>query len=268
MDYRYDLNISGLIFRICSPFELCLPECFLPFLIETADGNADFTFIIITGERYDGEGFIQDYQLDTCRKISRIEPNGRDDMAYIMIPSDYAGQFAKSANWLLYMALERQLLNFGRVVIHASAVIYNRSVYVFTAPSGIGKSTQASIWEKYLNAEIINGDKVILHDDGKLLTAYGSPIAGSSGIYKNAGADVAAIIRLDKGSENSVRTLSTLESFLMLYSEAVKSDCDEKFNKKLLETLTDYPSRTRFVRLSCKADQTAADCLLNYLSGL
>ena len=33
MQFRYDLIIAGLHFRICSPFFLNLPEYFRPFLV-------------------------------------------------------------------------------------------------------------------------------------------------------------------------------------------------------------------------------------------
>ena len=132
--------------------------------------------------------------------------------------------------------------------------------------SGGGKSTQAEIWEHSLHAKVINGDKVILYDNGTNLIAYGSPIAGSSGIYRNICAPVAAIVQLEKGSENTITPMTMRDRYLLLYGEAVKSDWDADFNRSLLRLASSYPQRTEYVRLHCLPDPSAAECLLHYLN--
>ena len=81
--------------------------------------------------------------------------------------------------------IEQVLNSYNTFLLHSSFIKWKDKAILFTAPSGTGKSTQADLWEKYENAEIINGDRSgIRKMDGKW-TAYGLPIAGSSGIYKN-----------------------------------------------------------------------------------
>ena len=58
------------------------------------------------------------------------------------------------AGFYSYMSLQNALL------MHASAIFYNDKTVIFTAASGVGKTTQAELWQKYRNAAIINGDKV------------------------------------------------------------------------------------------------------------
>lgn len=68
---------------------------------------------------------------------------------------------------------------YHRFLMHGVVVSWKDTGYMFTAPSGTGKSTHAALWKKYLGdeVEIINGDKPILNiccsdgretDDGKI----------------------------------------------------------------------------------------------------
>ena len=73
------------------------------------------------------------------------------------------------------------LLPRDRLLMHGAALAWQGQAYLFTAPSGTGKSTHAMLWRRYLGsgAEVINGDKPLLHlpPDGPAVV-YGSPWAG------------------------------------------------------------------------------------------
>lgn len=111
------------------------------------------------------------------------------------------------------LALETELLDFDGIFMHASLIDVGGKGIIFSAPSGTGKSTQASLWEKYRGAEILNGDRVIIRFvDGKWM-AYGSPWAGSSGIYLNKKVELSAIVFLGQSSENVVRKIEGIKAF-------------------------------------------------------
>lgn len=50
----------------------------------------------------------------------------------------------------------------GAMLIHCSLIEYNGEGYLFTAPSGTGKSTMARIWRDNIGATIINDDMLFL----------------------------------------------------------------------------------------------------------
>ena len=271
MQFRYDLCIAGLYFRICSTFFLNLPEYFRPFLVtEVFPAEPDVDINVEAGDLQKDErskdSVLRSFYWDHGKSIYRLEASHAPEQITLVIPPEFQEKFAQNANWLLYLALERPLLHYGRLILHASAVLYHERAILFAAPSGGGKSTQAEIWEHSLHAKVINGDKVILYDNGTNLIAYGSPIAGSSGIYRNICAPVAAIVQLEKGSENTITPMTTRDRYLLLYSEAVKSDWDADFNRSLLRLASSYPQRTEYVRLRCLPDSSAAECLLHYLN--
>ena len=271
MQFRYDLIIAGLHFRICSPFFLNLPEYFRPFLVTEVfpaepDVNINVEAEDLQKDKWLQDTILQSFYWDHGKSIYRLESKLKPEQITLVIPQEFRERFAQNANWLLYLAPERPLLHYGRLILHASAVIYHERAYLFTAPSGGGKSTQAKIWEQTLHAQVINGDKVVLHNNGSDLIAYGSPIAGTSGIYRNICAPVAAIVQLEKGLENTITPLTMRDRYLLLYGEAVKSDWDANFNRSLLQLAASYLQRTEYVQLRCVPDHSAAECLLDYLN--
>lgn len=111
------------------------------------------------------------------------------------------------------LALETQIIDFDGIFMHASLINAGGKGIIFSAPSGVGKSTQAALWEKHRGAKILNGDRAAIRLVNGKWTAYGSPWAGSSGIYHNDNVEVAAIVFLGQSSENTVTKLNGAKAF-------------------------------------------------------
>ncbi|MBQ9545440.1 MAG: hypothetical protein IJV00_09980, partial [Clostridia bacterium] len=63
----------------------------------------------------------------------------------------------------LYEPLARFMPSHGGFVFHGACVSFEKGGYLFTAPSGTGKTTHIRLWRNYLggNVDIVNGDKPI-----------------------------------------------------------------------------------------------------------
>ena len=151
MQFRYDLVITGLYFRICSAFFLNLPEYFRPFLVtEVFPAEPDVDINVEAGDlqkdKWLQDTILQSFYWDHGKSIYRLESKLKPEQITLVIPQEFRERFAQNANWLLYLALERPLLHYGRLILHASAVLYHERAILFAAPSGGGKSTQAEIW--------------------------------------------------------------------------------------------------------------------------
>lgn len=105
----------------------------------------------------------------------------------------------------IYRSIGEQLPYFDRFVFHGAAIEYDGKAYLFTAPSGTGKTTHINLWKKYLGdrVDIINGDKPIIHT-GEISTVYGTPWAGKEGLHRNASAPLCAICILKQGKTNNI----------------------------------------------------------------
>lgn len=106
-----------------------------------------------------------------------------------------------------------------RVPIHSSAVVCNNFALLFLGESGIGKSTQASLWLRHIAAtKALNDDSPVLSigADGKTYV-YGSPWSGKGRVYLNESYPVAAFVRLEQGSDNHIVRVHKLEAFRALF---------------------------------------------------
>ena len=103
-------------------------------------------------------------------------------------------------------AVQRNILYF-----HSSLISSNGNGLMFLGPSGIGKTTQAELWNQYRDALIINGDVVFVEERESLYYGWGTPWHGSSPYCENTNVPVKALIVLKQGDENFIRELHGFE---------------------------------------------------------
>ena len=78
------------------------------------------------------------------------------------------------------------LLENDGFVLHASALALNENAFLFSANSGIGKSTHTRLWKKVFDGvTIINDDKPALRLKSGLFYVYGTPWSGKSSLNEN-----------------------------------------------------------------------------------
>ena len=104
------------------------------------------------------------------------------------------------------------LLNHMGIVIHASAIKWEGKSFLFAAPSGTGKSTQAGLWNTYMGAVILNDDSPAVRLQGDQIIVYGTPWGGKASIFINDHAPLTAIFILEQSMENTIRQLSNREA--------------------------------------------------------
>lgn len=114
---------------------------------------------------------------------------------------------------MIMLFLYSHLIPKQTLLFHSSLVDLSGSGIMFLGPSGIGKTTQAELWNKYLGADILNGDMVFARKNEDGFYGYGSPWHGSSPYYKNAKVKLKALVVLEQAGEN---TLKRLEGFDVL----------------------------------------------------
>ena len=69
-------------------------------------------------------------------------------------------------------------------LMHGAVIQWKDKAYMFTAPSGTGKTTHIRLWRKYLGqgVSIINGDKPFIRIVDDCVRIYGTPWAGKEAI--------------------------------------------------------------------------------------
>jgi|GEM_PF-2798822 len=143
------------------------------------------------------------------------------------------------------------------MLLHASAVRHEGEAVLFVGPSGIGKTTQAELWKKYLQADILNGDKVFVRVDRGRPTAFGSPWAGSSPYIVNDHAAMKGIVLLRQGRDNQIQKLTNLYAFQAVAKHTFFPQWDRLCAANVIQMLSMVLMRTPVFILTCRPDEEA-----------
>ena len=107
-----------------------------------------------------------------------------------------------------------ELLKHDGFYLHASAVELDGRAYLFSGPSGMGKSTHTRLWQQAFgaDAQVFNDDKPALRMLEGRWYAYGTPWCGKDGINQNKKVPLAGICFLKQAPENRIRALAPREA--------------------------------------------------------
>jgi len=279
--YQYIFNIAQLNIVIHTPVSINFQSCMEPFRMESEKVEPIHVVYQIMNlwEDYenDSECNKKDFAVKKINdKFVRIYPaKVANSMKKILIYSEEKNkmiiQYPMQKDVFLfehfniwnYMAFENPLLYYQAFLLHSSFISWQNNGILFTAPSGTGKSTQADLWKKYEDADIYNGDRTIIRKiDGKYY-GFGSPYAGSSGIYRNESAPIKAIVVIEQGPDNVIRRLHGREAFLPLFRETLMNTWNKEYMEKMTDLLMDAACQIPVYHLSCRPDQDAVNTVKN-----
>lgn len=146
---------------------------------------------------------------------------------------------------------------------------YGGAAYLFTAPSGTGKSTHIRLWRQYLGSgvSVINGDKPFfsLEEDGGI-RVWGSPWAGKEGWQRPTSAPLRGICVLERGADR-IRRLSPAEALEPLFCQTYHRD-DPDLEYRTLGFLDALLRAVPVCRLSCGMTEDAVRCSFEAMTGL
>lgn len=151
------------------------------------------------------------------------------------------------------------------IQVHSSLISYRKNGIMFLGPSGIGKTTQAELWNKYMGAQIINGDLVFVQQTNQSFLGWGSPWHGSSPYCENTSVPLRTMVVLKQSKENALRRITGFE----MVSEVAKSIFYpmwlENGTELCLETLNALLGQIPVYELSCRPDEESVRLLYNEL---
>ncbi len=178
-------------------------------------------------------------------------------------PSSTQQLFQSTGKIAPFIVPELWLLSNERFFLHSSLVEINGHAVLFCGPSGIGKSTQAALWQQHLDAEILNGDRSVIYKKGGRFYAAGSPYSGSSGFYSPKEAPIAAIVLLGQANREIIRPAGVKTAFSAFCRESVQHSWDEIYTNKLINLLAELAATIPVYDLHCRPIPEAAKLAYN-----
>ena len=285
--YHYDFEIAGLRLRVASALQLRelfeLQNYHRPY---SPAVSADLHYSI---QLLNDDWFVQGVQVawdehsalyETDTEMHRYyywniyskeryvlvrSKKGDPNHYEILLQPAYLDRMLPQFRLAAFFCPEQALLAHQALFVHAAVINWNGHGILFTGPSGVGKSTQATLWERLESAQILNGDRGIIRLQDSCPLVYGSPYAGTSGIYRAGSAQVRCIVVLSQAAENSLRKLTSREAFFALYPQCTIQSWNQQFVENASTLLQQMVSEVDVYHLACRPDTDSVKLLKSIL---
>lgn len=159
------------------------------------------------------------------------------------------------------LALPQLMLAQNVFFIHSSFIVHKNRAVLFSAPCGVGKSTQADLWNKHRNAQIINGDKAGVLVEENSVFACGVPFCGTSGICKAGEFPLGAIVLLSQSPMNEIKQLHGIEAITGILSNIYLDLLATNESRMILDLLISLLKTVPVYSFGCRADESAVNTL-------
>ena len=186
------------------------------FPLDFGGYTVTFSTQFIDSKRYFGLYTKEKNEItDSC--VISVDAQFMQDNRWLVSEDEQSDAFLEFQ--CLMLAAGNHLLHISRALFHGVAFIWHDLVWIMTAPSGTGKTTQYRLWRKLWRKEIqiINGDKPLLEcrKDGSVWV-HSSPWMGKENLGRPG-----LIILLEQGDHNEICRLESGEAVLPLWKEFV-----------------------------------------------
>lgn len=211
------------------------------------------------------------YKYDRMTKQAaayRIESGEKPDLT-IHISDDFLEQKCKETQGLSLDVCEyiytgsvfyTGLVHFNGFMLHSSAVLMDGNAYLFSASSGVGKSTHTSLWQQAFGkdrAKILNDDKPAIRIEKDGIYAFGTPWSGKTDLNINVRANLAGICFLERGNKNKIRRENGGAVLHKLLTQTVRP-YNERDMDLLLKSIDRVLSEIPVYTMSCTISEEAA----------
>lgn len=276
----FELQIAGISIRICAPFDMAIPWDLQPFVSPCADPAVCYEIQLIhkplTPESTpltelpqlrvyrQSDGWLRIYphlsRTGDCCAALLLRNSGNHTL---YLPADDLDRYRVKGVLSPILGLEHILMMESGFILHSSVVIHQGKAILFCGASGTGKSTQADLWHTHLGAKIVNGDRCAVMCREDAIYGCGSPFSGSSEIYTADEAPVAAIIFVEKGSQNRLSPTPATQAFTTLYAQSAANTWNADYTRRLCDLLERVLQDIPLYTLTCLPDTGAVELTKN-----
>ncbi len=157
-----------------------------------------------------------------------------------------------------YLILAQRL---GCFVVHSASILYRDKAWLFSGPSGTGKSTHAALWQRLYRTKVLNGDLNLLAVEQDLPMVYGLPWCGTSNQFTAKTYPLGGITFLQQACADTLRVLPPKDGALRLMQRLISPSWTAELlahNVSFAELLSD---KTTLFHLQCTKQDHAAEVM-------
>jgi hypothetical protein len=185
------------------------------------------------------------------RLMARIDAERAAIWTPVADREHFAGVFENVLRPLVAM----RLLAAGGLLVHSAAVLLGERALLFAGPSGSGKSTTARM-ALDANHEVLSDDLNAIVRDGERFMVVPLPFTGdlTRDELTTRSAPLRAIVRLEKGSEESFRAMSLADGVSLLVRSSPYVNRDAASAELLLDRATELARAAQLGVLTFRRD--------------
>lgn len=197
--------------------------------------------------RFDFRGLVSRVRL--CPGYGRAEVDMDMD-------SEYSGAVLSS---VIRTAFAQVVVFHDGLSVHSSTVVCEGKGYMFLGKSGTGKSTHSRLWMKaFPGTWLLNDDNPVIRFVDGVPLVFGTPWSGKTPCYRNASAELAAMVRLSQAPENLFSALEPVQAFIEIYQGTSVLRSDDLLHEKMCDMISRLVEKIMVAHLDCLPDLAAA----------
>ncbi len=153
----------------------------------------------------------------------------------------------------------RFLLEHNGCMLHSSAVVVDGFAYLFSANSGMGKSTHTKLWLEHFGekAFIINDDKPSLKKENGQWYVYGTPWSGKHNINVNTKVKLGAIVFLERAENNWIEPIDVRDAIPLFFNQTVRTFRKEEKMDLVLKNMEQILTANPIYKMGCNVSDDA-----------
>lgn len=271
---QFDIGIAQIVVCFSAPFAMEVAPELRPFLTQGGTPQEHYRFTaaheVPCGDAppiarlpsisvYRAEGG----QLRVFHNLRAPDGNcaavllRENGMHTVYLPESDLARYTSNCTMAPLLCGEYLFYRHAAMLLHSSLVSWAGEAILFCGASGAGKSTQAELWRRYRNADVLNGDRCLIRRREARFWGYGSPFCGSSGIYRPEGAPIRAVFFPEKAETLSVTPLSPVQALRRLYPQLTVNTWDTAFLQRITDLLSRFAMEVPAFCLRCRPDEAA-----------
>ena len=268
--------IAGICIKLYGSAELISPN-FKPFYHEFSDDDTSQEIELVTTpppSRCYGQVLLQNSEMTVFENPDRYvvlfpqmqnlyEAHMLKDGTYVRVychpqvsETNIENLFHAIRLFFLFTAQRN-----GLFAIHSASVLYQGKAWLFSGPSGMGKSTHTALWKKLFDTPFLNGDLNLIGKEGDQFVVYGIPWCGTSEIFTVEKKELGGIVLLEKAPEDKIVSLTKEQKTLRVMQRMISPPWTAGLMKKNLAFAEEIANEKPVYFLRCTKNDTAAEVM-------